>query len=518
MQERTRLQSRRSFLGLTLVGAVGGVILVACGQAAPASPTAAPQAAAPAAPAPAQPAAPTATTAAAAAQPAAAQPTATTAVQPTAAPAAASTGGATVKGQEAVLWGLKYDPHVERYNMLATEFTKLTGATLRIQPQDWPLETKVLASMAAGTTPDLVCMMGKVLLPLYLRKAVTNVSDLFKDWKLDPKAVFAGDSIDAYTYGNQVWGVPVEVNNVGDVISVPADEIKQAGLIAPPYNGKDIFTSYDDLFQTAKTLQDKLGKDNSGKVARWGLASQGWDAQSLIGIIRSQGVNWWDNGSSKFNFNSPAGIAAFKTFVETPVKMGIETQLNQSHMDAALAGKVFLARGNMSIPGEARKVQRHYELAMVPPVGGAFSDTNPLFIGEGGWGFVIPKGAKKQDVGVAFLKFIADTPAQTIWAGIYGGIISSWRELNNPDNPRWGDAKNDYVVAGMIRRAKYIDRTVYYGDGFGYISEIEKHVANTCSDCRSGKLTAEQAAAALQKLAEAQYAQYQSDVKDITIQ
>jgi ABC-type glycerol-3-phosphate transport system substrate-binding protein len=299
------------------------------------------------------------------------------------------------------------------------------------------------------------------------------------------------------------------------VVSVPADEVQQAGLNVPPYNGKDVFASYDDMWQTAKTLQDKLGKDNNGKIARWGLASQGWDPQSLIGIIRSQGVDWWDPNAQKFNFNSDAGITAFKTFVETPVKLGIETQLNQTHMDAALAGKVFLARGNMSLPGEARKVKRHYELAVVPPVKGSFGDKNPLFIGEGGWGFVIPKGTKKMDVAVSFLQFTADTPAQTIWAGIYGGIISSWRELNNPDNPRWGDVQNDYVVKGMIRRAKYIDRTVYYGDGFGYISDIEKHVTATCADCRSGKLTAEQAAAQLQKLAEAQYQQYQADLKSI---
>ncbi len=512
MHERFGRHTRRRFLGLSAIGAVSGALLVACGQAAPASPTTAPAA-------PAQSAQPTATPAPAQSQPAQPTPTRASAASasqptPTAAPAAA-TGGASIKGQEAVLWGLKYDPHVERYNMLNDAFTKKTDAKLRIQPQEWPLETKVLASMAAGTTPDVVCMMGKVLLPLYLRKAMVNVSDLFKDWKLDPKEKFAGDSITAYTYGNQIWGVPVEVNNVGDVVSVPADEVQQAGLSIPPYNGKDIFDSYEAMWQAAKTLQDKLGKDQSGKVTRWGLASQGWDPQSLFGIIRSQGVDWWDQSAQKFNFKTDAGINAFKIFVETPVKMGIETQLNQSHMDAALAGKVFLARGNMSLPGEARKVKRHYELAVVPPVNGAVSDKNPLFIGEGGWGFVIPKNSKKMDVAVEFLKFMADTPAQTIWAGIYGGIISSWRELNNPDNPRWGDVKNDYVVQGMIRRAKYIDRTVYYGDGFGYISEIEKHTAATCSDCRSGKLTAEQAAAQLQQLAEKQYQQYQADLQTI---
>ena len=30
--------------------------------------------------------------------------------------------------------------------MLNDAFTKATGATLRIQPQEWPLETKVLAA------------------------------------------------------------------------------------------------------------------------------------------------------------------------------------------------------------------------------------------------------------------------------------------------------------------------------------------------------------------------------------
>ena len=59
--------------------------------------------------------------------------------------------------------------------MLNDAFTKATGATLRIQPQEWPLETKVLAAMAAGTTPDVVCMMGKVLLPVYLRNNVAIV-------------------------------------------------------------------------------------------------------------------------------------------------------------------------------------------------------------------------------------------------------------------------------------------------------------------------------------------------------
>lgn len=507
--------SRRRFLGLGVIGGISTVVLAACSQSAPASQSSTPATQA-------QPTTVASTSATTPASSTSAAPTAASNAAPTAAsnsaPATQSAPASTTNlgGQQATLWGLKYDPHVERYNMLAAAFKKNTGAVLNIQPQPDILNTgKFTAAIAAGTAPDIACIMGKVLLPIYLRKALVNVSDLFKAWNLDPSQVFAGDSITAYTYGHQVWGVPVEVNNVGDVVSIPTDDVAKIGATSPPTNGKDFMNSYDDMWSLAKQLQDKLGTTN-GKVTRWGLSSRAWDAQSLFGIIRSQGTNWWDENTQKFNITSDAGVTALQLFAETPVNMGIETYLNQTHMDAALAGKVFLARGNMSLPGEAKKVGRHYELAMVPPVKGAQSDTNPLFIGEGGWGFVIPSKAKQMDVATAFLKFIATTEAQTIWAGIYGGIVSSWKELNNPENPRWASAKDDYVLRGIQMRAKYIDRTVYYGEGFGYIADVEKHVSAVTDGIREKKLTAQQGAQQLQQLLQQQYQQYQADLKTLS--
>lgn len=512
MLAHSRLQSRRRFLGLGVAGAIGTVILAACSQSAPTSP-ATPATSGGPTPAAAPTSASAPTSAAAPTQ--AAAPTSASQAAPSG--QQAGTSSASLGGKQATFWGLKYDPHVERYHMLADAFQKQTGATLNIQPQPDILNTgKFTAAVAAGTAPDIACIMGKVLLPIYLRKALVNVSDLFKAWNLDPSEKFAGDSITAYTYGHQVWGVPVEVNNVGDVVSIPTDDVAKIGATSPPTNGKDFMSSYEDMWQLAKQLQDKLGTDGSGHVTRWGISSRAWDAQSLFGILRSLGTDWWDESSQKFNVKSDAGVKALKLFAETPVQNGIETYLNQTHMDAALAGKVFLARGNMSLPGEARKVGRHYELAMVPPVSGTAGDKDPLFIGEGGWGFVVPTSAKQRDVATSFLKFAATTEAQTIWAGIYGGIVSSWKELNNPDNPRWATAKSDYVVRGIQMRAKYIDRTTYYGEGFGYIADVEKHVSAVTDGIREKKLTAEQAADQLQGLLQQQYQQYQSDLKQLS--
>ncbi len=52
----------------------------------------------------------------------------------------------------------------------------------------------------------------------------------------------------------------------------------------------------------------------------------------------------------------------------------------------------------------------------------------------------------------------------------------------------------------------------YLGYDFGYFLECQNAAGAVCSEVRQGKMTAEQAAAELQKRFEAQYAQYLLDV------
>lgn len=443
-----------------------------------------------------------------------------TAVQPSpvhpSATAVATAGS--IRGQQAVLWGIQYEPHVERYHMLADAFTKRTGATLQVEPQAGDLGKKLIAAVAAKTAPDASVMHGAGLLPLYFRQVMVDVSQLFRDWGIDPKAKFAGDSIDEWTYGHKIWGVPVEVNLDGNTIGVPTDEVDKVGLSSstPPFNGRDFFDSFDHLWQTAKTLQEKLGT-TGGRVSRWGLYTSGWEAHSLFGIIRSQGVSWWDEDAKKFNINSDAGITAFKLLLEKPVSLGIEAELSDTDINAAVAGKVFLTYGNDTVAGEAAKIGRRYVLAMAPPVKGSVTDNDPLFIGEGGWGFIAFSAAKNRDVAIEFLHFMASTEAQTIYAGIYGGIPSAWREINGPDNPRWGK-KDDPVIQSWIRYAKYLDRTIFFGHGFGYFSDVTTYAHQVSSDVRQKKKTAEQAAQQLQQLCEKQYQRYLEEVKQFGIE
>src|SRR5689334_18306735 len=165
---------------------------------------------------------------AAPAQPAAQQ--GSTSSQAAAAPAA----------QEGVLWGLQYDPHVETYKRLAKLFKEKSGVTLAVEPQAWPLETKLIAALSAGTQPDVICIMGKVMIPLHIQKAMMPLKESVYDHNnVNPEKDFIGDAIGAYTWQGDIYGVPTEVNGVGHVVNVPVDDVKKAGLDKqyPPTNG-----------------------------------------------------------------------------------------------------------------------------------------------------------------------------------------------------------------------------------------------------------------------------------------
>ncbi|MFM7582948.1 MAG: ABC transporter substrate-binding protein, partial [Caldilinea sp.] len=302
---------------------------------------------------------------------------------------------------------MEYDPHVETYQRLADMFKEQSGITLTVEPQAWPIETKLIAALAAGTQPDVICIMGKMCTPLHIQKALMPLKDsVYTVNNVNPDTDFIGDGIGAYSWEGDIYGVPTEVNGVGNVVNVPVDDVKALGLDQqyPPTNGQPWFESYESMWELARALQ----VETDGKVDRWGLSSKGWDNQSYLGILRtllkSEGMDWWDNNNKKFMINTEQGIKAMELYAETPVKMGIETELDQTQVDAALAGKVALARGNGTPAVQGRELGYNYFLAGVPKILGS---EPPFLVGEAGWGFVAPRDSKNPEVSIKFLQMMA---------------------------------------------------------------------------------------------------------------
>lgn len=322
-----------------------------------------------------------------------------------------------------VLWGLQYDPHVEAYNRLAKLFETKTGMTMKVEPQGWPLETKLLAALAANTQPDVACIMGKQCVPLYMTRALLPLKDaIYAANGTNLEKDYFGDGLGAYAWDGDYYGVPMENGCIGNTVSVPVDDIKKLGLESkyPPLNGNWLFESYAHLWECAKALQTEEG----GKVKRWGLSSKGWDAAAVIGILRTYGeqkkMDWWDVDKQVFNVDTEEGINALADYAERPVKAGIEAELDVNSVDACMSGRAALGRGNATPVLQGDTVGYNYEIAEVPTV--LPNQKRPLTMGEGGWGFVTPRKSKNTNVAVAFLKLMDTDEGALEWEKIYGEI------------------------------------------------------------------------------------------------
>ncbi|MCC7352956.1 MAG: hypothetical protein IT330_04295, partial [Anaerolineae bacterium] len=231
--------------------------------------------------------------------------------------------GAALEGKTGRLWGLEFDPHLETYRRLAILFQRKTGAALNVEPQpNHAFEFRLVAAQAAGTQPDLACIMGKHCVPLYMRGALLPLGySLYKEMKIKPEEVFFEDAVLSYSWKDEIYGVPVEAGGLGNVVNVPVDDVRSLGLAHqyPPSDGRVWFQDYPEMFALARALQH----EEHGEVVRWGLSSKGFDSSSYIGILRSllaeRGTDWWDLANAKFNVDTEEGVQAMKWFVEDPV-------------------------------------------------------------------------------------------------------------------------------------------------------------------------------------------------------
>jgi ABC-type glycerol-3-phosphate transport system substrate-binding protein len=399
-------------------------------------------------------------------------------------------------GKEYVMWGLEYDPHVDRYKALDAAFFEKTGNKANIQPQAWPLETKLLAAITAGTQPDVVCVMGKVSIPLFQQKAVLQMDDVvYNAQGVDVNKFFFPEALQAYTWDSHYYGVPLESNQVCQSVGTRYDYLDEVGdkakALWPGLNGKDGFDSFDQMWELATLLQKKDGD----AISRYGMSGQGWDTNEMWSITRSYGKFLWDSEKQKFNFDSEEAVKAMQTYVETPVKMGIETQLDMTHMDALYAGKCGVAMGNTALAPEGAKLGLKVESVTTPP---AIPGQEPLFVGEGGWGFEIPTNAKQKDIAIEFCKWMATRDGQVIYAQIYGGVVPSTPSVLD-DAIYQGD---DMVKKSRRRAIASLKNTIFYGNDWGLDVTGSD---DTIVKCRQGAATAQETCQALQELMTANY-------------
>lgn len=479
--------TRRGFLVGTSGFAVA-TVLAACQAPSTASPTVAPANSPTAAPTSAAAAAPTK------ASPVSAPVATAASAETTPLSSTAATGPiyspAKLNGRTINVWILDFAPFKEYWGKLGQRFEQLTGAKVNFQPQAWPLEVKLVAAMAAGTVPDVVNLMGKdtaTVIPPKRDLLEPTDDTVFKTLGIDTNNYFTPDAIGCWLSDGKHWGVPLQDSVVSLCYYTRPDYLKASNAedLWPRTQGKDIFDSFDHVYELAKKLQ----QESNGKVMRWGTNSAGWMRTNLFSAMKTLGVDWWEPGNKKFNMDSDAAIQAIEAIIATPVKLGIETQLNQTAEDAFDQGKIALSRSTISTQSAAQ--QNHFSVTDVaaPPLKGG----KVAFVGEGGWGAVVPRQAKNKDAGLELLKFLVTPDGERIWLPIFGGTPPAIKALRDDPLFQSADAENTRTYL------TYQPLTTYMGNGYGDEEVMSPMIDSVGDEVRQGKLTAKQAAQQIQK-------------------
>ena len=275
-------------------------------------------------------------------------------------PAAANPQGAP---RTLVLWTMQLAPfHNDYVNGLITRF-EAAHPGVRVKWVDVPwaeMERKVLASIAAGTAPDVVNLNPQFSSRLAELGALA-----------DPRAHLTADEVNAFLppawAANQLGGVPFALPWYlsTTVLLYRRDLLAQAG-VAPP-------RSYADLRTAAEALRERTG------IYAWFAAMDG--AAPLEAMVSMNGPLLTPDGCRPA-FDNDAGAAVFEFYRELYQRKWIpQSVLTEGHRSAVsqfLSGQVAMVSTGMQFIGHVKKSnpQLYAQIGVAPQIDGPRAKPN----------------------------------------------------------------------------------------------------------------------------------------------
>lgn len=198
---------------------------------------------------------------------------------------------------EVTLWHMEQPPHrVARIQELIDAFNKANpDIKVKQEPQNWgEVYAKAPAALAAGQGPDMLFAIPDFAPILKNIGALTSVADFVKE--LDAKHDFVDTAVEAYSYDNGVWAVPLY--NMAMNLWYRKSVLDQAGVKVP--------ASWDDW----KAAAEKLSK---GGVSGMGLPAnkQLYTDQTVYSVMVNGGATEIYNKDGTLRFNNPETVGAY---------------------------------------------------------------------------------------------------------------------------------------------------------------------------------------------------------------
>lgn len=198
---------------------------------------------------------------------------------------------------EVTLWHMEQPPHrVERIQMLIDEFNAANPEiTVSQEPQNWgEIYAKAPAALAAGTGPDMLFAIPDFAPILKDIGALSSVADFVSE--LDGAHDFVDSAVEAYSYDDGVWAVPLY--NMTFNLWYRKSVLEEAGIEVP--------TSWDEWRTAAETLTSE-GRFGMGLPAN----KQLYTDQTVYSVMANGGASEIYDEDGSLRFDNPETVAAY---------------------------------------------------------------------------------------------------------------------------------------------------------------------------------------------------------------
>ena len=325
--------------------------------------------------------------------------------------AKASGGSTDGAGKTITVWNMQGDLTDDTIKAINDEFTKETGAQVKVQTQEWAdIATKITTALATDTPPDVV-ELGNTDVPLFASSG--GLADLTDDKdQLQQGGTWLDGLAGPATVDGKLYGVPAFAAT--RTVIYNKTMWRQAGVTSAP-------TTYDELTADLDKVKAKFGGQKD--FAPFYLPGKYW----------YDGLQWvWDAGgdvaakdgdSWKGTLSDPAavqGLSDFKAFqnaYSTPASASINTtgtgQPDQDK-DIFATGKTSAVVGNAWEIGAIEQDNPKLKDADLGtfPFPGKSGKAQPVMLAGSDWG--IAAKSDNQDLATTWVKIAA---SQAIQAG-----------------------------------------------------------------------------------------------------
>lgn len=289
------------------------------------------------------------------------------------------------------------------------------------------VEEKLLTGLASGSVPDVV-LWDRYNTSLYVQKnALAPLDELIEGDGIDV-AQFYEQALSEVVVDGTTYGIPLLVDNRS--LFYNADVLAEAG-VEPP-------TNWDELKAAAVAVSEHEGS----KLTRAGFAL---DDPGLFNIwIKQAGGQMLTDDGTKTAFNSPEGLEVLE-FWKSLLDAGVYQPGFGEGIDAFAEGALAMKYDGPWALASLDSADVEYGI-VEPPVGTGGDQG----AGMGGFGLVIPQGAKNTEGAWEFIKWWTTQPE----VGVEFGKLSGWIPANI-------DAANDPYFTEDPRYAAFIKTMAY---------------------------------------------------------